>query len=123
MRYTEPTSSTSKSITDSLEEFLQSSSNEETHALPKDVVQMIENYHQEKRLDTISWWKVKQNVYPRLSKLARKYLACPPTSVPSERVFSNAGLIYDEKRNRLSAGKAEKLMFLKHNIPKFEFQY
>ena len=49
---TEPTPSISKSITDSLEEFLQSSSDEETHALSKDAVQMIENYHQEKRLDT-----------------------------------------------------------------------
>ena len=47
MKYTEPTSSISKSITDSLEEFLQSSSDEETHALSKDAVQMIENYHQE----------------------------------------------------------------------------
>src|SRR5678816_2738595 len=111
MRYTEPTSSTSKSITDSLEEFLQSSSDEETHALSKDAVQMIENYHQEKRLDTnqmtilsVGGVLIKQNanVYPRLSKLARKYLACPPTSVPSKRVFSNVGLIYDETRNRLS---------------------
>src|SRR5678815_3371386 len=92
-----------------------SSSDEETQALPKDVVEMIENYRQEKRLDSndipISWWKVKQNVYPRLSKLASKYLACPPTSVPSSRVYSNAGL------------SAEKLMFLKLNLPIFEFQY
>ena len=76
MKSTEPTPSTSKSITDSLEEFLQSSSDKETHALPKGVVQIIENYHQEKRLDTnddpISWWKFKQNVYPHLRKLARK---------------------------------------------------
>ena len=88
---------------------------------------MIENYHQEKRLDRnddpISWWKVKQNVYPRLSKLARKYLACPPTSLPSKRLFSKAGLIYDETRNRLSAEKGVKLMFLKHNLPIFTFQY
>ena len=82
------------------------------HALPKDVVKVIENYHHKKRLDTnddpISWWKVKQNVYPRLRKLVRKYLACPPTYVPSERVFSNAGLIYDEYRNKLSAEKEKK---------------
>ena len=84
---------------------------------------MIENYHQEKRLDTISWRKFQQNVYPRLSKLARKYLACPTTYVPSERVFSNVGLIYDEKGNRLSAEKGVKLMFLKHNLPIFTFQY
>src|SRR5678815_4289617 len=67
--------------------------------------------------------KLSKMFTPRLSKLARKYLACPPTSVPSERVFINAGLIYNKKRNRLSAEKAEKLMFIKHILPIFELQY
>jgi hypothetical protein len=40
--------------------------------------------------------------YSRLSVLARRYLAIPSTSVPSERIFSAAGLIVTKLRNRLS---------------------
>lgn len=119
--------STGKSITESLSEFLESSSDDETYSMPKEITQIIDAYHQEKRLaaceNPISWWKNRQNVYPYLSKLARQYLACPPSSVPSERLFSSAGLIYDEKRSRLSAETAERLMFLKHNLPIIKFEY
>ena len=51
--------------------------------------------------DPIRWWGENQNAFPLLSKLARQYLAYPPSSVASERLFSEAGQIYDERRNRL----------------------
>ncbi|KAG8226166.1 hypothetical protein J437_LFUL007403 [Ladona fulva] len=38
-------------------------------------------------------------IYPRLSKLAKKHLAVVATSVPSERVFSKAGQIISERRS------------------------
>ena len=60
-----------------------------------------------------TWWSENKNRYPKLSRLARKYLSSPPTSVPSERVFSSAGYIYCEKRNRLNPDKAEQLLFIK----------
>ena len=63
-----------------------------------------------------SWWKDNTSRFPLLAKLARKYLSAPPTSVLSERLFSSAGDIYTEKRNRLSPDKAEQLLFIKGNL-------
>jgi len=51
--------------------------------------------------------------FPQLSGLARKYLA-PLTT--SERLFSTAGDIYDEKTNRLAPEWAEAVLFVKKNF-------
>ena len=51
------------------------------------------------------WWKVNGKRFPRLAKLARRYLCITVTSVSSERVFSAAGLtvtrlvFWKEKKN------------------------
>ena len=37
--------------------------------------------------------------YQHLSSFARKYLAAPSSSVNSERFFSEAGYLYEEKRS------------------------
>ena len=68
------------------------------------------------RSNCFSWWKENKPRFPQLAKLARIYLAAPPTSVPSERVFSGASNIYDEKRNRLNPEKAEVLLFIQNNF-------
>ena len=59
------------------------------------------------------WWKENRHRFVQLSRLARRYLAPPPTSVASERLFSTAGDIYNEKRNRLAPERAEMLLFIK----------
>jgi hypothetical protein len=53
----------------------------------------------------------------------RQYLSAPPSSVASEQLFSGAGLVYEEHRNRLRGEKAAKLLFVKYNLPLINFEY
>ncbi|XP_070404635.1 E3 SUMO-protein ligase ZBED1 [Nothobranchius furzeri] len=62
-----------------------------------------------------TWWKVNEGRFPRLANLARKYLAIPGTSVPSERVFSAAGLTVNRLRTRLTPDHVDLLIFLNKN--------
>jgi len=47
--------------------------------------------------DPLHWWWTNRDVFPTLSKIARKYLSISATSVPSEHiVFLNANKKYIE---------------------------
>ena len=59
----------------------------------------------------------------QLSQLAKCDLSAPPTSVASERLFSVAGDIYDEKRNRLAPERAEMILFINKNFQLVKGQY
>ena len=64
----------------------------------------------------LCWWKENAFRYPILSHLARKYLAIPATSVPSERAFSSAGNIVSVKRSCLQPESVNMLVFLAENL-------
>ncbi len=68
-------------------------------------------------LDTspLDWWKANATRFPRLSRLAKGYLCIPGTSVPSERVFSAAGLTVNRLRTRLTPEHVNMLIFLNKN--------
>lgn len=54
-----------------------------------------------------------------LKTFALSYLCIPATSVPSERIFSKAGLIHSEARNRLKPKRLNELLFLNQNAKYF----
>lgn len=69
----------------------------------------------DRKKDPIEWWRDRRYQYPYLSQIVQLKMCSVGTSVPCERLFSKAGLIIDEKRTRLSAHKAQQLLFLSVN--------
>ena len=65
--------------------------------------------------DPYLWWLNNKSQYPVLHKLAIKYLHIPATSVPSERLFSDAKNLITPQRTRLDSYLVNQLMFLKRN--------
>lgn len=62
--------------------------------------------------NVFKFWNVHRTMYPHISKIAEPYLSLVATSVPSERLFSKAGNIMTNKRNRLKGEKLQHLLFL-----------
>ncbi|XP_077972379.1 zinc finger BED domain-containing protein 4-like [Styela clava] len=84
---------------------------------------MLEPVADRKKTDVCKWWHDNACRFPILAILARKYLSAPPTSVPSERVFSTAGNIYADNRCSLLGANAEKLCFLNYNLRLLNWSY
>ena len=80
----------------------------------------LDNYLAEPLLhrkdDPLEWWKLQKNNFPNMYKIMLRTLCIPASSVPCERVFSKAGDIETAKRNRLSANKVSKILFIKNNL-------
>lgn len=87
----------------------------------------LNSYRAKKRINVsenpLKWWSVHREEFKILSSIARRFLSTPPGSVPSEQLFSSAGLIYEPLRNRLESEKAAILLFIKYNAPIFNFNY
>lgn len=66
--------------------------------------------------DPFIWWHHRKHIYPRLYQIMKTRLCIMATSVPSERVFSKAGQIINEKRERLKTNKASQVIFLSYNL-------
>ncbi|GBC25678.2 zinc finger BED domain-containing protein RICESLEEPER 2-like [Rhizophagus irregularis DAOM 181602=DAOM 197198] len=64
-------------------------------------------------MDVLAFWKVHENKFPNLFKMARDFLAIPGTSVPVERVFSGVMDLITQRRCSLNPEMIRKLMYLK----------
>lgn len=101
------------------EEVMKANSVEEEHdKTHKSVGNELSSYLQEPRInpskDILQYWK--ESHFTSLKKIARKFLAIPPATVSSERMFSTSGLICDKKRSRLDPDKVQMLVFLNRNL-------
>ena len=63
----------------------------------------------------MDWWKVHKHQFPRIAKLARKWLCVTATSTPSERVFSDCGLALTAKRSRLKGNVLRDQVMIRRN--------
>ena len=63
------------------------------------------------------FWQKNKEKYPHLYIIAMQALSVPASTVYSERLFSEAGNIYEKKRSRLLPTRGAKMLFLHHNYP------
>lgn len=66
--------------------------------------------------DPLDWWRVHEVTFPLLSRLSKRYLCIPATSVSAERVFSTAGDVVTAKRSTLKPEHVDQLVFLQKNL-------
>ena len=67
--------------------------------------------------DPFIWWiETGQKKYPYIYEVAMNLLIIQATSVASERVFSDAGNVYNKKRSRLGVDIADKIIMLHKNL-------
>ena len=66
----------------------------------------------------LNWWQIHENEFPRISRLAKKYLCIPASSATSERTFSKSGQLISKLRSRLNPSLVDKIVFLNRNMRK-----
>ena len=77
-----------------------------------------------KEAEVLCWWNSNKKKYtPHIARFARRYLSEPPSSVYSERLFSEASNLYEQKRNRLVPKTGETLLYLQNNLTKQEYVF
>ncbi|XP_047656263.1 E3 SUMO-protein ligase ZBED1-like [Tachysurus fulvidraco] len=112
----------SKKVKRSLGSFFKKASSDGTAALTdREAIKVeLKSYLQTMQVDAetdpLDWWRLYQANFPRVARLAQKYLCIPATSAPSERAFSFGGNIVTCHRSLLKPETVDKLVFLANNL-------
>lgn len=112
----EPPSKRRRVDEDDLFDFMEASAHS-TAATPSATLQEIHDYLDEPDTDesVLSFWRLRDERYPRLARLAAKFLSIPASSAPVERLFSVAGKVFRPERCRLTDKRFAQLMFIRCN--------
>lgn len=89
---------------------------QEQQAISSELQSYLQSGNLDSEEDPLDWWREHQRLFPRLSKLAKKYLCIPATSSPSERVFSTGGNVVTCLRSSLKPENVDRLVFLSKNL-------
>ena len=73
------------------------------------------SHKQKKDTHLLTWWRDCKTQFPYLFQAVKALLATPATSVPSERIFSEAGYIARARRSRILPKNLNKFIFIKKN--------
>ena len=68
------------------------------------------------QMDVLNWWKEKRKQFSCLYQAAKGLLHTPATSVPSERIFSEASYIARARRSRILPVNLNRHVFIKKNL-------
>uniref|UniRef100_A0AAR5PAX1 BED-type domain-containing protein n=1 Tax=Dendroctonus ponderosae TaxID=77166 RepID=A0AAR5PAX1_DENPD len=66
--------------------------------------------------DPFVWWNQRKHIYPKLYQIMKTRLCIMATSVPCERIFSQAGQILSERREVFKTDEISRLVFLNYNL-------
>lgn len=80
--------------------------------IPVELRQFLNRPVVNRQMDPFEAWDALKTEYPHVYEVALNYLPDLATSVSSERLFSEAGLIATELRNRLTGSHLSQLLFL-----------
>ena len=69
-----------------------------------------------KNSQPIGFWRSSKSQYPLLAALAFKYLPVPATSVPTEQIFSTAGLVVSKLCASTTPELVSKILFLNKRV-------
>lgn len=62
--------------------------------------------------NVLQWWQSHEKDFPRLHQVARKILCIPASSASSERAFSSANRVLEERRCNLKGENIDAILFL-----------
>ncbi|CAF4267719.1 unnamed protein product [Rotaria socialis] len=77
------------------------------------LVKKTEDEPESKNEDPQLWWKTYNKDLRKLSILTRRIFSIPATSASVERQFSSAGLIFNDRRTRLSGENLENIILVR----------
>ena len=122
-------SSKPENLTDILKS-IRSKNSESKSDLDEQIEYAVHNYFMQECRDSenpLEYWesasKTNSPIHKKLSELAIHYLTPPASSVDVERLFSVAGDILTNDRNRLDPERAEKILFCHQNLPLINYIY